>query len=70
MCSTAANLIEDILPEVAHRPWVLTFPWRRRLAQDGALFGVLTRIFVKSVERFYESAPRAEARAARPRAAR
>jgi hypothetical protein len=56
MCATAANLIEDVLPEVAHRPWVLTFPfpWRRRLAQDGALFGVLTRIFVESVERFYE----------------
>ncbi|XYH94990.1 transposase [Sorangium sp. So ce1128] len=29
------------------------FPWRRRLAQDGALFGALTRIFVESVERFY-----------------
>ncbi|WP_438000647.1 transposase zinc-binding domain-containing protein [Sorangium sp. So ce185] len=56
MCSTMANLIDDVLPEVAHRPWVLTFPfpWRRRLAQDGALFGVLTRIFVESVERFYE----------------
>ncbi|WP_437779937.1 transposase zinc-binding domain-containing protein [Sorangium sp. So ce1097] len=56
MCATAANLIEDVLPEVAHRPWVLTFPfpWRRRLAQDGVLFGVLTRIFVESVERFYE----------------
>ncbi|WP_437935917.1 hypothetical protein [Sorangium sp. So ce341] len=39
---------------MAHRPWVLTFPWRRRLAQDGASFGVLTRIFVDSVERFYE----------------
>ncbi|WP_434047919.1 MULTISPECIES: transposase [Sorangium] len=56
MCATAANLIEDVLPEVAHRPWGVTspFPWRRRLAQDGALFGVLTRIFVESVERFYE----------------
>ncbi|XYH99454.1 hypothetical protein ACMHYB_06715 [Sorangium sp. So ce1128] len=56
MCATAANLIEDVLPEVALRQWVLTFPfpWRRRLAQDGALFGVLTRIFVESVERFYE----------------
>ncbi|XXZ19844.1 transposase zinc-binding domain-containing protein [Sorangium sp. So ce307] len=56
MYSTAANLIEDILPEVALRQWVLTFPftWRRRLAQDGALFGVLTRLFVESVERFYE----------------
>ncbi|WP_437905941.1 transposase zinc-binding domain-containing protein [Sorangium sp. So ce327] len=56
MCATAANLIEDVLPEVALRQWVLTFPfpWRRRLAQDGALFGVLTRIFVERVERFYE----------------
>jgi Putative transposase/Transposase zinc-binding domain len=56
MCATAANLIEDVLPEVALRQWVLTFPfpWRRRLAQDGALFSVLTRIFVESVERFYE----------------
>ncbi|WP_437968663.1 transposase [Sorangium sp. So ce260] len=56
MCATAANLIEDVLPEVALRQWVLTFPfpWRRRLAQDGALFGVLTRLFVESVERFYE----------------
>ncbi|WP_437276435.1 hypothetical protein WME90_35040 [Sorangium sp. So ce375] len=35
----------------------MTFPfsWRRRLAQDGASFGVLTRIFVESVERFYET---------------
>jgi len=55
MCATAANLMEDVLPEVALRQWVLTFPfpWRRRLAQDGALLGVLTRIFVQSVERFY-----------------
>ncbi|AUX29006.1 MULTISPECIES: transposase zinc-binding domain-containing protein [Sorangium] len=66
ICATAANLIEDVLPEVAHRPWVLTFPlpWRRRLAQDGALFGVLTRIFVESVERFYEE--RAARRALAP----
>ena len=28
-------------------------PWRRRLAQDGALFGKLTRIFVKTVQEFY-----------------
>ena len=55
MCATAANLIEHVLPEVALRQWVLTFPfqWRRRLAQDGALLGALTRIFVESVQRFY-----------------
>jgi hypothetical protein len=34
---------------------VLTFPfpWWRRLAQDGALFGQLTRIFVETVQAFY-----------------
>jgi hypothetical protein len=38
MCATAANLIEHVLPEVALRQWVLTFPfaWRKRLAMDGA----------------------------------
>lgn len=41
MSATAANLIEHVLPEVALRRWVLTFPfaWRKRHAQDGALLG-------------------------------
>ena len=64
MCATAANLIEHVLPEVALRQWVLTFPfpWRRRLAQDGALLSVLTRLFVETVQSFY--AKRAAARGA------
>ncbi len=40
MNATAANLIERVLPpQSGLRQWVLTFPfpWRRRLAQDGAL---------------------------------
>jgi hypothetical protein len=55
MCATAANLIEHVLPEVALRQWVLTFPfgWRRRLSHDGVLLRVLTRIFVETVHRFY-----------------
>ncbi|HMI83253.1 MAG TPA: transposase [Polyangiaceae bacterium] len=55
MCATAANLIEQVLPEVALRQWVLTFPfaWRKRLAMDGRLLGALTRIFVTSVHAFY-----------------
>ena len=55
MCATAANLIECVLPEVALRQWVLTFPfpWRCRLAQDGTLLGALTRIFVSNVEDLY-----------------
>ena len=50
------------LPHVGLRRWVLTFPfrWRKRLSQDGALLGNLTRIFVSAVQTFYaERAARA-----------
>ncbi len=56
MNATAANLIERVLPpQSGLRQWVLTFPfpWRRRLAEDGALLGDLTRIFVQTVHAFY-----------------
>ncbi len=55
MCATSANLIDRVLPEVALRQWVLTFPlaWRRRLARDGALFADLTRLVVETVHAFY-----------------
>ena len=56
MSATAANLIERVLPpQTGLRQWVLTFPfsWRPRLAQDGALLGRLTRIFVERVQTFY-----------------
>jgi hypothetical protein len=55
MCTTAANLVERVLPEVDLRQWVLTFPfaWRSRLGQDGALLGTLTRLFVRTVHAFY-----------------
>jgi hypothetical protein len=55
MCATAANLVERVLPRTALRQWVLTFPfpWRRRLAHDGALLGALSRIFVETVHAFY-----------------
>jgi hypothetical protein len=68
MCGTAANLTEHVLPEAPLRQWVLTFPfaWRRRLAHDGALLGAVTRIFVTTVQRFYER--RATGRAAPARA--
>jgi len=63
MCATSANLIDYVLPEVGLRQWVLTFPfpWRRRLAQDGALFADLTRIFVDTVQAFYATHEAAEA---------
>jgi hypothetical protein len=56
MNATAANLIERVLPpQSGLRQWVLTFPfsWWRRLAQDGALLGRLTRIVVETVLTFY-----------------
>ncbi|MEI8255908.1 MAG: transposase [Deltaproteobacteria bacterium] len=55
MCATATTLVDHVLPEVALRQWVLTFPfaWRRRLAKDGALFADLTRLFVETVHAFY-----------------
>jgi hypothetical protein len=71
MCATAANLIERVLPETALRQWVLTFPfpWRRRLAHDGALLGALTRIFVETVHTFYTRSARREDRRGHRRAA-
>ena len=56
MNATAANLLERVLPpQSGLRQWVLSFPfsWRRRLAQDGALLGRLTRIAVETVLTFY-----------------
>jgi len=56
MCSTAANLVECVLPPSAPlRQWVLTFPfaWRKRLGYDAELLGALTQRFVKTVLHFY-----------------
>ena len=57
MASTAANLLEHVLPPCPLRQWVLTvpFPWRKRLAYDGALLGALTRIFTTTVLGFYRT---------------
>jgi Transposase zinc-binding domain/Putative transposase len=56
MAQTAAHLMDEVLPEVALRQWVLTFPfaWRKRLGYDGALLSALTGIFVKTVLAFYK----------------
>ncbi|MCL4819932.1 MAG: transposase zinc-binding domain-containing protein, partial [Vicinamibacteria bacterium] len=63
MCSTAANLMEYVLPpESGLRQWVLTFPfaWRATLARNGALLGSLTRIFEETVQSFYAHRARLE----------
>jgi hypothetical protein len=32
MADTAAHLVDRVLPAAPYRQWVLTFPWRLRLA--------------------------------------
>jgi hypothetical protein len=53
--SALAPLERVLPPEGGLRQWVLTVPFssRRRLAQDGALLGRLTRIAVETVLAFY-----------------
>jgi len=55
MASTAANLVEHVLPPSPLRQWVLTVPfaWRARLAYDGELFGAVTRVCTSSILGFY-----------------
>jgi hypothetical protein len=56
MASTAADLVEHVLPPAAPlRQWVLTLPFelRARLAYDGELSGAVCRGFVDSVLGFY-----------------
>jgi Transposase zinc-binding domain/Putative transposase len=55
MAQTAAHLVEDVLPPVGLRQWVLTFPhaWRKRLGYDAPLLSTLTSLFVKTMIAFY-----------------
>ncbi|MCC6647799.1 MAG: transposase, partial [Polyangiaceae bacterium] len=57
MSDTAAHLVDDVLPEVGLRQWVLTSPfaWRARLAHDGGLLSGLTRLFVDTVSAAYRA---------------
>jgi len=55
MASTAANLLEHVLPPSPLRQWVLTVPfaWRARLAYDGELLSAVTRVCVSTILAFY-----------------
>jgi len=48
---TAAWLVDEVLPEVPYRQWVLTFPWETRflLAFDNAFFSELTAAFLRTL---------------------
>ena len=56
MAQTAANLMEEVLPKVPLRQWVLTLPYaiRYRLAYNAKLLGAVTRAFLSVVLAFYK----------------
>ena len=51
MCSTAAHLVDHVLPDVPVRQWVLSVPWELRLllARRADAFGALIRLFAREV---------------------
>lgn len=63
MTSTAADLVDHVLPDVPLRQLVLTLPFelRARVAYDGELLGAVTRTFVDSVLGWYQRQMRARA---------
>ncbi len=56
MSYDAAHLVDEVLPDVAVRQWVLSFPFRIRylLAYDPKLCCAVRRIFVRRVPGFLE----------------
>ena len=55
MADTAARLVDDVLPRVPVRQWVLSFPYemRYRLAYDGAWVSAVLAVFLRVVGRWY-----------------
>jgi hypothetical protein len=55
MCEGAALLVDEVLPEVPLRQWVLTqpFPVRYRLAFDGRTLAGVLRLFMDTVAQDY-----------------
>jgi hypothetical protein len=55
MADTAARLVDDIIPHVPVRQWVLSLPieLRYRLSYDGALVSATLAIFLRAVQGWY-----------------
>lgn len=55
MSSTAANFVDNILPEVPVRQWVLSFPMHHRhiLGHYPELLTPILKIFTRAIDRFY-----------------
>jgi len=58
MAEAAAHLVDNVLPEVPVRQWVLSFPWRLRylLALDARLCRAVRKVFLRAVFGFYARA--------------
>ena len=65
MSASAAHLVDEVLPDVPVRQWVLSFPFRIRylLAYDPKLLCAVRRIFVRSVLGFLERQAREQGHA-------
>ena len=61
MADTAARLVDDVLPRVPVRQFVLSFPYeiRYRLAWDGELVAAVLRVFLRVVGRWYRQQAKA-----------
>ena len=55
MADTAARLVDEVLPRVPVRQWVLSFPYeiRYRLAYDGEWVSKVLAVFLRVVGRWY-----------------
>ena len=54
MASTAAHLVDHVLPDIPYRQWVLTLPFELRLlvAYDPAICSALLKTFIHQVDRW------------------
>lgn len=55
MAQTAAHLVDNVLPEVPVRQWVISFPWRVRflLARNARLCGAVRRLVLRAIFTWY-----------------
>jgi hypothetical protein len=62
MADTAARLVEQVLPLVPVRQWVLSFPYelRYRLAWDGQLLSAVLAVFQRVVQGWYRRQAKAQ----------
>ena len=59
MVDTAARLVDEVLPEVPVRQFVLSLPFDR-LAWDGKLICALLAVFLRAVNAWYRRRARAQ----------